>query len=145
MKLEVLQKDMIAAMKEKNKEVKDAISATIAAIKKVAIDEGTRDDISEELVDRVILKELKSLKEQIDTCPIEREDLKSQYQKRYDIVSNYAPKLMTKDEIKKVLEEKFKEVIETKNKGMIMKAVMAELKGKADGKDINQAVSELVG
>lgn len=145
MKLEVLQKDMIAAMKEKNKEVKDAISSTIAAIKKVAIDEGTRENISEELVDRVILKELKSLKEQIDTCPSEREDLKAQYQKRYDIVSNYAPKLMTKDEIKKVLEEKFREVIETKNKGMIMKAVMAELKGKADGKDINQAVSELVG
>ena len=145
MKLEVLQKDMIAAMKEKNKDVKDALSATIAAIKKVAIDEGTRDDIGEELVDRVILKELKSLKEQLDTCPVEREDLKVQYQKRYDIVSNYAPKLMTKDEIKAILEEKFKEVIETKNKGMIMKAVMAEFKGKADGKDINQAVSELLG
>lgn len=145
MKLEVLQKDMIAAMKEKNKEVKDAISATIAAIKKVAIDEGTRENISEELVDRVILKELKSLKEQLDTCPSEREDLKAQYQKRYDIVSNYAPKLMSKDEIKAILEEKFREVIETKNKGMIMKTVMAELKGKADGKDINQAVSELVG
>ncbi len=145
MKLEVLQKDMIAAMKEKNKEVKDAISSTIAAIKKVAIDEGTREDIPEELVDRVILKELKSLKEQIDTCPSTREDLKIQYQTRYDIVSRYAPKLMSKDEIKAILEEKFKDVIETKNKGMIMKAVMAEFKGKADGKDINQAVSELLG
>ncbi len=145
MKLEVLQKDMIAAMKEKNKEVKDAISATIAAIKKVAIDEGTREDIPEELVDRVILKELKSLKEQIDTCPDERVDLKEQYQKRYDIVSQYAPKLMSKDEIKAILSEKFSDVIATKNKGMIMKAVMAELKGKADGKDINAAVAELLG
>ena len=62
MKIEVLQKDMIAAMKEKNKEVKDALSSTIAAIKKVAIDEGTRENIPEELVDRIILKELKSLK-----------------------------------------------------------------------------------
>ena len=55
MKIEVLQKDMIAAMKEKNKEVKDALSSTIAAIKKVAIDEGTRENIPEELVDRIIL------------------------------------------------------------------------------------------
>ncbi len=145
MKIEVLQKAMIAAMKEKNKEVKDALSATIAAIKKVAIDEGTREDIPEELVDRVILKELKSLKEQLDTCPEERTDLKEQYQKRYDIVSEYAPKLLSKEEIKVILTEKFSEVIATKNKGMIMKAVMAELKGKADGKEINAAVAELLG
>ena len=65
MQFETLQKDMIAAMKDRNKERKDAISSVIQAIKKVAIDEGHRDDISEELVDRVILKELKSVKEQI--------------------------------------------------------------------------------
>ena len=41
------------------------------------------------------------------------------------------------------LEEKFAEVLATKNKGQIMKAVMGELKGKADGKVINQVVAEL--
>ena len=57
MELGVLQKDMIAAMKAKDKAKKDAISSVIAAVKKAAIDEGCRDDIKEELVDRVILKE----------------------------------------------------------------------------------------
>ena len=72
MQFEQLQKDMIAAMKARDKVRKDAISALVSAAKKVAIDEGCRDNISEEIVDRVILKEIKSVKEQIDTCPAER-------------------------------------------------------------------------
>ena len=138
-----LQKEMIAAMKAKDKEKKEAISSVIQAIKKVAIDEGHRDDISSELVDRVILKEMKSLQEQIDTCPDDRAELKSGDQYRYDVVSAFAPKLLSEDEVTAVLQEKFADVLATKNKGQIMKAVMAELKGKADGKVINQAVAKL--
>ncbi len=143
MQFETLQKDMIAAMKDRNKERKDAISSVIQAIKKVAIDEGHRDDISEELVDRVILKELKSVKEQIDTCPDERAELKAEYQFRYDVINEYAPKLLSAEEVEALLKEKFGEVIATKNKGQIMKTVMPELKGKADGKVINEVVAKL--
>ncbi len=143
MQFETLQKDMIAAMKDHDKARKDAISSVIQAIKKVAIDEGHRDDIAEDLVDRVILKELKSVKEQIDSCPADREELKAEYQFRYDVINEYAPKLMGADEVETVLKEKFAEVIATKNKGMIMKTVMAELKGKADGKVINEVVAKL--
>ena len=143
MEFETLQKDMIAAMKAREKERKEAISSLVSAVKKVAIDEGHRDDIQEELVDRVILKELKSVKEQIDTCPAERAELKAAYQYRYDVISEYAPKLLSYEEVKALLGEKYADVIATKNKGMIMKTVMADLKGKADGKVINQAVSDL--
>ena len=87
---------MIAAMKAKDKARKEAISSLISAAKKVAIDEGCRDDIKPELVDRVILKELKTVKEQIDTCPASREDLKAEYQFRYDVISEYAPKQMSR-------------------------------------------------
>jgi uncharacterized protein YqeY len=59
------------------------------------------------------------------------------------VVNEYAPQLMSADEIRAVLNEKFSDVIATKNKGQIMKAVMGELKGKADGKVINQVVAEL--
>lgn len=143
MELEQLRKDMVAAMKAKDKARKDSISSLVSAVKKVAIDEGCRDDISPELVDRVILKELKSVKEQIDTCPDSRPELKAEYQARYDVISEYAPKLMSQEEVKTYITEKFAEVVATKNKGQIMKAVMAELKGKADGKVINQVVGEL--
>ena len=114
MELEVLRKDMVAAMKAKDKVTKEAVSSLISAVKKVAIDEGCRDEIKSDLVDRVILKELKTVKEQLDAA-----------------------------EVKAYLEEKFADVIATKNKGQIMKAVMADMKGKADGKVINQVVAEL--
>ena len=143
MELEALRKDMVAAMKAKDKVTKEAVSSLIAAVKKVAIDEGCRDEIKSELVDRVILKELKTVKEQLDTCPESREDLKAEYQARYDVIPKYAPKQMDADEIKAYLEKKFADVLATKNKGQIMKAVMADLKGKADGKVINQVVAEI--
>lgn len=143
MTIEVLQKDMIAAMKAKDKPRKDAISALISAVKKVAIDEKCRDDISEELVDRVILKELKTAKEQVDSCPVERTDLLEEYKTRYNVINEYAPSLMSEDEVKAFITEKFADVVATKNKGMIMKSVMPELKGKADGKVINGVVAKL--
>ncbi len=143
MKFETLQKDMIAAMKARDKERKDAISSLISAVKKVAIDEGHRDDIGEDLVDRVILKEQKTAKEQLDTCPADRTDLLAEYQLRYDVISSYAPQMMSEDEVREIINTKFAEVIASKNKGMIMKSVMPALKGKADGKLINKVVEEL--
>ena len=143
MTIETLRKDMVTAMKAKDKVRKEAISALVSAVKKAAIDEGCRDDIPEELTDRIILKEIKSVKEQIDTCPADRTQLKEEYTVRYNIMSEYAPKQLSADEIKTVIMDKFAEVIATKNRGQIMKAVMGELKGKADGKLINQIVSEL--
>ena len=143
MTLEVLQKDMIAAMKARDKERKDSISSLVSAVKKVGIDNGCRDNIPEDIVDSVILKEIKSVKEQIDTCPADSTDLLEQYKARYDVLTEYAPKLLSEDEVREILTTKFADVIATKNKGQIMKTVMAELKGKADGKVINQVVAEL--
>lgn len=143
MTFDQLQKDMVAAMKARDKARKDSISSLISAVKKVAIDEGCRDDIKEELVDRVILKEMKTAKEQLDSCPAERTDLIAEYQARYDVINEYAPSLMSADEVKAFLQEKFADIIASKNKGMIMKNVMPELKGKADGKVINEVVGEL--
>ena len=143
MQFEQLQKDMMAAMKARDKVRKDALSVLVSAAKKVAIDEGCRDNISEEIVDRVILKEIKSVKEQLDTCPDSREDLRQEYQARYDIFQEYAPRMMSAEEVEAFITEKFADVIAQKNKGMIMKAVMPELKDKADGGVINQVVARL--
>lgn len=143
MQMEQLQKDMIAAMKAKDKPRKEAISSLVSAVKKAAIDEGCRDDIKEELVDCVILKELKTVKEQVDTCPTERDDLRAEYQFRYDVINEYAPALMSEEEIRSFITEKFADLVASKNKGMVMKSVMPELKGKADGKLINQVVADL--
>ena len=143
MQFEQLQKDMVAAMKARDKVRKDAISVLVSAAKKVAIDEGCRDAISEEIVDRVILKEIKSVKEQLDSCPASRTDLIEEYQARYDIFQEYAPKMLSAEEVESFIRERFAELVEGKNKGMIMKNVMPELKGKAEGSVINQVVAKI--
>ena len=50
---------------------------------------------------------------------------------------------MSEGEVRAYITEKFADVVATKNKGQIMKAVMGDLKGKADGKLINQVVAEI--
>ena len=100
MKLKDLQDAMIAAMKAKDKARKDSISALVSAVKKAGIDAGCRDDIPEDMVSQVILKELKSVKEQIDTCPVSREDLLAEYKARYEVMSEFAPKLLSAEEVK---------------------------------------------
>ena len=143
MTLEALRKDMVAAMKAKDKTTKDAVSSLVSAVKKAAIDEGCREDVPEALVDRVILKELKTVKEQLDTCPENRDDLRAEYQARYDIIAEFAPQMMSAEEVESYITEKFADVVATKNMGQIMKAVMGDLKGKADGKVINATVKKL--
>lgn len=143
MQMEQLQKDMIAAMKARDKSRKDAISSLVSAAKKVAIDEGCRENIPEEIVNKVILKEMKTVKEQIDSCPADRTDLLEEYKARYAVYEEYAPAMMSEEEVEKFILQNFAEVIETKNKGQIMKNVMPQLKGKADGKVINQVVAKL--
>ena len=101
MQMEQLQKDMIAAMKARDKVRKDAISSLVSAAKKAAIDEGCRDNIPEDLVNKVILKEMKSVKEQIDTCPATRTDLLDEYNTRYAIFEEYAPAMMSAEEVEK--------------------------------------------
>ena len=143
MTFETLHGDMVAAMKARDKERKAVLSQLIADVKKAAIDACTRDDIGEALVDQVILKSKKTAREQLDTCPDERAELKAEYQYAYDVICEYAPKMMSDDEIRAFLTAEFADVIATKNKGQIMKAIMPALKGKADGKAINAVVAEL--
>ena len=127
MTIEQLRKDMIAAAKAGDKERKNVLSALV----------------SEELVGRAVTKELRAAKESLDTCPPSREDLIAEYTYRYNVIAEYAPHMMSRDEIRSFLTNNCAEVLATKNKGQIMKTVMPLLKGKADGKEISQVVAEL--
>ncbi|MBP1584164.1 MAG: GatB/YqeY domain-containing protein [Lachnospiraceae bacterium] len=145
MQFSTLQKDMIQAMKDHDKVRKDAISTLVSATKKLAIDAGCRDDIPDDMTDQAILKEIKSVKEQIDTCPDSRAELKAEYEARLKVFEEYAPKMLSAEEVEAVLKERFADVIATGNKGQIMKSVMPELKGKADGKVINEVIAKMLG
>ena len=145
MTLEMLSKEMITAMKNKDKLRKDTISALIGAVKKAGIDKGCRDSIPESLVTEVILKEQKTINEMIDTCPKDRIDLLKEYVNRAEIIKEFAPKMLTEEEIKEEFlnfcKEKNIELIKN-NKAIIMKNFMPTIKGRADGKIANKIISE---
>lgn len=143
MTIEQLRNDMVTAMKNKDKITKDGVSSLIDAIKKVAIDEGHRNDIGEDLINKVVLKEIKSVEEQIASCPADRTDLIEEYNARLNVIKKYAPKLLSEDEIKAIIQKECASVLPDKNKGQIMKILMPLVKGKADGKLVNSIVEEL--
>lgn len=144
MKQKELQDAMVAAMKAKDKFKKETIASLVSAVKKAGIDAGCRENVPDDMANQAILKEIKTVKEQIDTCPADRAELREEYQKRLEIMNEFAPKLLSEDEVKSVLQEKFADLLASGDKGKVMKAVMAELKGKADGKVINQVVAQLM-
>ena len=146
MTLEVLQSAMIVAMKERNKARKDAISSLIGAIKKVAIDKNCRENITEELVNEVILKEKKTVQEMIDTCPAERTDLLDEYKARFEVINEFAPKLISDESEVKAFIETILATLgdDAKNKGVVMKTVMPQLKGKVDMKVANKVLNMIL-
>lgn len=138
-----LQNALKDAMKARDTMKKEAVQTLIAAVKKAAIDAGTRDNITSDLVDSVILKELKVAKEQVDTCPETCVDQFEEYKSKYEIIKSFAPVQMSEKELYPLIKEKFGELIAAGNKGAYMKAIMAELKGKADGKLINKVITDI--
>ena len=147
MTLEMLSKEMITAMKNKDKLRKDTISALIGAVKKVGIDKGCRDNIPETLVTEVILKEQKTINEMIDTCPKDRENTLIEYKARAAVIAEFAPKMMTEDEITMELGMycTFEGLELTKaNRAAIMRGFMPTIKGRADGKLANKVITEML-
>lgn len=146
MTLEFLQSEMIQAMKSNNVAKRDVLRSVIAAVKKTAID--NRCEATEELIDKVLVKEAKTIQEQIDTCPDERVDLKIEYGSKAAILNEYVPKLLDNpEEIKAMVENQLAiagiEPLKS-NKGVVMKTVMPMFKGKADMKIVNQVIGELL-
>ena len=146
MTLEQLQKDMIQAMKIGDTELRDIMRSTISAIKKAAIDE--RCEITEELINKILLKEAKIIQEQIDTCPKDRVEILELYNRKLEKIKCYLPKLIDNpEEIRTIiLSELAAASIESvkANKGAVMKTVMPQFKGKADMKIVNQVIGEIL-
>ena len=144
MTLEVLNKEIIKAMKSGDTLTRDVLRSAVSNIKKAAIDKKQKDDIPESLVDEVLLKEKKTLQEMIDTCPIDRVDNLNLYKAKIQIIEHYAPKLITDEKEIEYLIYDICKGQDFANKGLIMKTVMPQLKGKVDMKIANQVLKEMM-
>lgn len=149
MTLQTLQNEMIQAMKNKEATRKLVLSGMVDSVKKAAIDKNCRDNITESLVDEVLLKYKKMVQEMIDTCPASRTDILGIYKQQMKIVSEFAPTLITdEDEIKYLILDIISinnDVELTKsNRGYIMKIVSPVLKGKADMSIVSKVVGGML-
>lgn len=138
-KIDDVRADMVKAMKAGDKESKETLSMLLAALKNKAIDK--RSDLTAEEEIQVILKEIKQTKETLEMTPPDRTAIIEECNKRLAVLEQYAPKMMDEAEIRTVIEATLAEVgVEAptaKDKGKIMKVLMPKVKGKADGKLVN--------
>ena len=145
-KIDEVRSAMMAAMKAKDKERKDALSALLTALKNKAIDK--RADLTEEEETQVILKEIKQTKETIEMTPADRTDILTECNSRLAVLEEYAPKMMDEAEIKAVVSEVLTslglDAPTAKEKGKIMKELMPKVKGKADGKLVSEVVASFL-
>ncbi len=148
MTIEQLQKDMVAAMKTGNKEKKAVISDFISCAKNMAIAKKCKDNITEDIVMEAIMRTKKICQEQIDTCPAERVEALAAFKQAMVYIDEYAPKMMTREEIKDAFYKCFTlengEITIPTNKGIVMKTFMPIVKGKADGKLVNEVIEEIL-
>ena len=142
-KIDTVRAAMMQAMKDKNKERKDALSLLLAALKSKQIDK--RADLTEEEENAVIFREIKQAQETVDTTPADRTQIVEEAKLRIQVYNEFVPKLMDEEEIRKVITEVLAELqVEAptaKDKGRIMKTLMPRVKGKADGGLVNQVLS----
>lgn len=145
MTIETLQKEMVAALKASDKFRKTTISTLIAQIKRVAIDKGERDNISETLVDNELQKAKKQIEDSIAQCPASRAGLLEEYNKQKNIIMEFCPSLIEdEEEIKNIILDCGFEVTQ-KNQGMIMKTIKTAYAGKIDMKKVSQVFKEMLG
>ena len=141
MELKVLQNEMVAALKARNKFRKDVISSLVGAVKKAAIDKNCRDNITEELVNAVLIKEQKIMQEMIDTCPATRPEVLAEYTAKKQIIDEFTPQVITDPAQIKTMVEAIGIDLTKKNRGAIMKVLKDNL---VDMKIANQVVGGML-
>lgn len=144
-KIETVRAEMVNAMKNKDKERKEILSLLLAALKNVAIDK--RADLTEEEENSVVLKEIKQLNDLLEQTPADRTDIIELCRYRIGVLEEFAPKMLNEEEIKELIVEVMQglgiDAPAPSDKGKIMKELMPKVKGKADGKMVNQLVADM--
>ena len=144
-KIDVVRAAMVTAMKNKEKDKKDALSMLLSALKNAEIDK--RSPLTEDEENAVVKKEIKQCQETFDTAPADREDIRSEAALRISVYQAFAPADLTREQIAEVIGQVLAELGIEKptpaDKGKIMKVLMPRVKGKADGKLVSETLTEL--
>ena len=145
-KIDQVRAAMVEAMKANDKERKDSLSMLLSALKNAQIDK--REELTEAEENAVVKKEIKQTQETYDLAPADRQDIRDEAAARIAVYKEFAPEDMSVEQIKEVIGQVLAKLgIETpspKDKGAVMKVLMPLVKGKADGKVVNETLAQMM-
>ena len=131
-----------SAMKEGDKQSLSTLRMLWSAIRNAEIDKGS--ELTDEEVEQLITRQVKQLKDSLsDFEKGGREDLMEQAQGEIKFLSQYLPEQLSDEELERVVKEVMMKQSGEKNTGVIIGAVMKEVKGKADGKRVRECVEKV--
>ncbi len=142
---EKIMDDLKKAMKERNEVKVRTLRMVIASIKNWEV-ENTK-EIDDDGMIAVLSKEAKRRKEAIEEYrKAGREDLAKAEEEELKIIESYLPERMSEEEIKELVLKTIEEVKATspKDLGKVMKVIMPKVKGRADGKLVNEMVRKIL-
>ncbi len=138
--------DLKEAMKAGNAEKVGLLRMLNSALKNKAIEKGKDATLTEDDEMQVLLREAKKRKESVEAFMTGgRADLADKEKAELAIIEEYLPKQMSREEAAALVDKILAGVADKSNTGLVMKAVMAEMKGKADGKMVSELVKEKLG
>ena len=143
---EKLMEDLKNSMKNKDEIRKNTVQMVRAGILQIEKDKGIQ--VEDNQILDIIAKEVKTKRDALkDFERAEREDLINQTNREIEILQEYLPKQLSREEIKTELEVIIKEIGATtmKDMGLIVKEAKAKMGASADGKTINEVAKEILG
>ena len=148
-KYETIKADMTKALKDGDKERRLTLADIVATIDKTSTSGKTRLEITDALVDEVLIKYKKTIQEMVDGCPADRTKLKAEYENKLAITLEYAPKVVDNPFEVETLILNFacdnNLVLTKSNKGAIMKVIMPFLKqNNCDMKVANGVLNKVI-
>ncbi|MFC0212078.1 GatB/YqeY domain-containing protein [Paenibacillus chartarius] len=142
---ERLNEDMKNAMKSQDKFKLSVIRMVRSAIKNIEID--TKKTLSDDEVLDVLNREIKQRKDSLQEFEkAGRDDLAETVQAEIAVLIEYMPQQLSEEEVKAIVQQTIQEVGASSkaDMGKVMGALMPKVKGRADGKLVNQLVQQLL-
>ena len=138
--------DLKEALKNKQELRLSTLRLIKASIKNKSIEK--QSPLSDEEIQALLSGQIKQRKDSIEQYnKAGRQDLANKEQQEIDIIKNYLPEELTPQEIDKIIESAIRESKATNSSdiGKVMKIIMPKVRGKADGKYVNERVKALLG
>jgi len=142
---EQLQEDLKAAMKAGDAVRRDALRMLTSAIRQVEVDQ--RKTLNEEEVFALLAKEAQKRRDAAaEAHKAGRDDIAAKEQSEVTLIESYLPAQLSREEIEAEVRQAIKEtgVTSAKEMGNLMKVLMPRVKGRADGKLVNEVVKALL-